>query len=236
MKKLVITLLSITIGIIILNTFSSHTSIINYTEKIFLYKKLDTVKINSTDEVMYKHTIDDIEQKLYCDTINGVDYVSSYITIKNINYFLGSSLYNKQTKDLSRLPLLVTKTDLNYKSSVYKFVEVKGANYAKTTYFIVVNKTPKILISIDGYTYEKDVDNDGKLETISVYGSPGEQTTIYKWNFKNGNISYVNLNETIFDGSPFVHINDKSQIVVYVHGKKEYYIITNNKIHKISSS
>ncbi|KYH30568.1 hypothetical protein CLTEP_25780 [Clostridium tepidiprofundi DSM 19306] len=233
MKKTVIILLSIAMSIIILNTFLSHTFIINYTQKSFLYKKLDTVKINKTEKIMYKHTIDDITQKLYYNTINRVDYVSSYITIKNINYFLGSSLYNKQIKDLSRLRLLVTKTNLNYKSSVYKFVEVMGANYAKTTYFIVVNKTPKILISMDGYTYEKDIDNDGKLETISVYSSPGEQTTIYKWNFKNGNISYVNLNETIFDGSPSVHINDKSQIVVYIHGKKEYYIIRNSKIHKI---
>ena len=67
---------------------------------------------------------------------------------------------------------------------MYKITEGIGENYAKLTYLKIENQKPQILLSIDGFTYEKDVNNENKLETISEYGSPGKQKNVYKWNFE----------------------------------------------------
>lgn len=233
MKKILFILLCVIFSSVFTScTHNTHN--LSYEKKSFLDKNLEIIKANEIKNVLYEYTVRDIKQTLYYNTINGVDYVFSYITIGNKSYFLGKSLYSKED-DLSKSNLLLIETNFN-KLNLYKFTEIIGANYAKTSYLIIENQIPKIIMSTDGITYEKDIDNDKKLETISEYGSPGIQTTIYKWDFDNRNVSYIYLNKAIFNDSPSVYINDKSQIIVYIDGKDEYYIIKNGKIYKISNA
>lgn len=237
MKKILILLLIILSFYIFLKCTNNinyiEESAMNYEKESFEKERLEALKLNEIKGELYEYTIEDIKQTLYYHTIDDVDYISSYITIGNTNYFLGSTLYNKQDDALLKSNLRLVKVDLDYPKT-YKFTEGIGASYAKTTYLKIKNKIPEIVISMDGFTYEKDIDNDKKAETISEYGSPGMQTTIYKWDFENESLSYVYLNKTIFNDSPSVYIDENSQIVAYIDGKEEYFFIENGNLYRIT--
>lgn len=237
MKKILILLLIILSLFIFLKCVNNKNyveeSAINYEKESFQKEKLEVVILNEIKGESYEYTIEDIKQTLYYHTEDDVDYISSYITIGDINYFLGKSLYNKQEDALLKSELRLVNVDLPY-PQMYKFIEGIGANYAKTTYLKIENQMPEIVLSIDGFTYEKNIDNDNKLETISEYGSPGKQTTIYKWDFENESTSYVYLNDTVFNDSPSVYIDENSQIVAYIDGKEVYFFIKNDKLYRIT--
>ncbi|WDV45983.1 hypothetical protein PV797_21295 [Clostridiaceae bacterium M8S5] len=229
-KKIFIFLLCV-ISLFVFSSCTNNVYNLSYKEMGFLDKNLKITDANKINNILYEYTLKDIKQTLCYDSIDGVDYVISYITIGNESYFLGSSSYSK-TNDLSKSCLLLSKTDFRSNTNLYKFNEIIGANYARTSYLTIKDNIPNIVMTIDGMAYEKDIDNDKKLETISEYGTPGVQTTIYKWDFENESVAYSYLNEAIFNYSPSVYINDKSQIIAYMDGKKEYYIIKNGKLHK----
>jgi len=237
MKKILILLLIILSFYIFLiyvnNANYVEESAINYEKENFEKEKLEVVRLNEIKGESYEYTIEDIKQTFYYNTIYDVDYISSYITIGNINYIIGNTLYNKQDNALLKSNLQLVKADLGY-PKIYKFTEVIGAAYAKTTYLQVKNQIPEIVISMDGFTYDKDIDNDKKAETISEYGSPGMQTTLYKWDFRNESVSYVYLNKTVFNDSPSVYIDENSQIVAYIDGKEEYFFIENGNLYRIT--
>lgn len=199
-----------------------------YTIENFLNNKLDTVKLKKPNN-SYEYVIDEITQVLYFETIDGIEYISSFLTINGVDYFLGSTLFHTS---LSESSMKLAEVKFNDTIKLYKFIEIIGANYAKTSYLLIEDKIPKVLISIDGNTYEKDIDQDKKVETIATYGTPGIQTFLYKWDFENKNVSYIYLNEKVFNKSPSVYINDKSQIVVYEDGEEKFYNIKNDKIYK----
>ena len=237
MKKILILLLIILSLFIFLKSVNNKSyveeSTINYKKESFQKDNLEIVILNEIKDESYEYIIEDIKQMLYYYTTDDLDYISSYITIGSTNYFIGKTLYNRQYNALLKSDLRLFNVDLPY-PKIYKFTEVIGANYAKTTYLKIENQTPEIILSIDGFTYEKDIDNDNKLETISEYGSPGIQTTVYKWDFENESVSYVDLNNTVFNGSPSVYIDENSQIVEYIDGKEVYFFIKNDKLYRIT--
>lgn len=236
MKKPIITfiilLIIATTIFIMTNNPESKGKKLSFINKDFINKELREVKVKLTKEnIIYTKTIEGITQLLYTDTIDDITYIFSYIEINNKYFFLGKSLYNEHDK-LKPTNLLLTKASIN-DFAIYKYSAIEGANYAKTTYLTITNSIPKLLLETDGFTIEENIDDNQDIETICQYGSPGIQTTVYKWDFDNELVSYVNLNESVFNNSPSVYINDKSQIVAYVEGQEKKYTIKNNELYTI---
>ena len=229
MRKVLVILLFIS-TLLFLSGCEEEISL-SYTVESFQKEELEVVTIDNSNVFLHSDAIDNITQTFY----NDEDYIYSYITIEDTDYFLGKTLYSPGDIESKEIPLKLIKTDLNKNSTIYKFFAIIGSNYAKTSYIIVENEIPKIILSIDGNTFEKDVDNDSVKETISEYGSPGPQTTIYKLDFNNEKVSYVYLNKTVFNDSPSVYINEKSQIIAYVDGKENYYTLKDDKLYSIKN-
>lgn len=203
---------------------------LNFSEKPFLDKNFPEMTKENIGNILGVNVIDGITQTFYLPLENDESDVIgtySYITVNNKNYFLGKTLDRFEEEGIEKFYL--TLSSINKKIKVYEWREVLGANYIKTLFLVIQDEIPRLIAEVDGWAFNIDIDNDGKVETVATVGS-APNTTLYKWDFLNRSISFVNLNEAT--GSYAVEYDKEDHYFkVFIDGKEYNYIYKNNKLY-----
>ncbi|SCY89506.1 hypothetical protein [Alkaliphilus peptidifermentans] len=168
-------------------------------------------------DILLENSLDGITQVLYTAITDNDNQVYSYIRIDNSYYDLGQVSYTATYLE----DYFLHPTDIAGESTIYKWSELHGANYTLSKYITIKNGIPYLIRSIDGHTFEQDIDNNGNIETVASHGTAVE-TIIYEWDIANKSISFANLNHGLNSPS-VVFLDEKNLFEAAIQNSKGKY-------------